>query len=218
MSNHNNDSPDQAFARSLRDHLLSYKETMFESGKQQDSIAVWLVGMSTGSIALIISQFGKFSPALYPSLKASVIFLTVTTILGLLFRIFHLLLQEKERNNLLFSQAWLVGYSEELTESSAVKSMLESFSKFVANLEGIPIEKYQKTVRSSKSVGTQKRRLKRFCKISYILMCISFAVSVSFISYNFVKTDLKVNPTSATNQKAVSPSKQVQPAQTDQSD
>ena len=218
MPNHSNDRPDQAFARSLRDHLLSYKETMFESGKQQDNIAVWLVGMSTGSIALIISQFRKFSPILYPSLKVSVFFLTTTIILGLLFRIFHLLLQEKERNNLLFSQAWLVGYSEELTESPAVKSMLESFFKLVANLEGISIEKYEKTVRSSKSVGTRKRCLKKFCKIFYILMCISFAVSVSFISYNFIKADLKVNNPSTTNQKVVSPSKKVQPVQTNQSD
>ncbi len=102
MPNHNNDRPDQAFAKSLRDQLASHKEIMFESGKQQDNIAVWLVGMSTGSIALIISQFRKFSTDLYPALKVSVSFLTATVTLGLLFRIFHLLLQEKDRGNWLF--------------------------------------------------------------------------------------------------------------------
>lgn len=92
MPNQINDKPDQAFARFLRDHLLAFKEIIFESNKQRDNIVVWLVGMSTGSIALIISQFGKFNPTLYAALKVCVFFLTVTIICGLLFRIFHLLL------------------------------------------------------------------------------------------------------------------------------
>ena len=76
MPNQIGDRPDRAMARLLRDHYLSFKEIFLESGKQQDSIAVWLVGMSTGSIALIISQFGKLSPNLYAALKWSVGFLT----------------------------------------------------------------------------------------------------------------------------------------------
>lgn len=55
MPNHIDDRPDKAFARLLRDHFLAFKELFLESGKQQDSIAIWLVGMSTGSIAIIIS-------------------------------------------------------------------------------------------------------------------------------------------------------------------
>lgn len=44
----------------------------------------------------------------------------------------------------------------------------------------------------------------------------SFAISVLFISCGFIKTDLKVNHSSATtNQKVTSPSKQVQSTQTD---
>lgn len=219
MPNDNNDSPDQAFAKSLIDQLASRREIIFESGKQQDNIAVWLVSMSTGSIALVISQFQKFGTDLYPALKISVFFLTATVILGLLFRIFHLLLQEKERNNWLLGEAWLVGYSEKITESPAIKSMLESFHKFLANLEGIPIQKYKRMAKSGKSIGIRKRRLKWWCKTFYISMCISFAVSVSFISYNFIKTDFKASPSAATaNQKAVSPAKQIQLDQTNKSD
>lgn len=219
MLNYNNDKPDQAFARSLRNSLLSSREIMFESGKQQDSIALWLVGMSTGSIALIISQFKKFDPTLYPALKVGVFFLTATIIFGLLFRILHLILQKQERINWQLSEDWLVGYSEELTESPAIKSMIESFSEFVANLEGIPIQKYKQRTKKNKSMGFWKRLLKMFCNIFYIFMCISFAVSVSIISYNFIKTDFKTSPSAATaDQKAISPAKQVQLDQTDKSD
>ena len=114
MPNQNNDSP-EAVARFFRDHLLSFKDMMFESGKQRDSITAWLVGMSTGAIALIIAQSGKFSPTLYPTLKWSVGFLTGTIILGLLFRIFHLLLQEKERYDLISIASWLAIRGEETT-------------------------------------------------------------------------------------------------------
>ena len=219
MPNHNNDKLDQAFARSFRDQLASHKVIMLEYSKQQDSVALWLVGMSTGSIALIISQFKKFDPALYPALKVGVFFLTTTIIFGLLFRILHLILQKQERINWQFSEDWLVGYSEEFTESPAIKSMIESFSEFVANLEGIPIQKYKQRGKNNKSMGFWKRLLKMFCNIFYILMCISFAGSVSIISYNFIKTDFKASPSAATaDQKAISPTKQVQLDQTDKSD
>ena len=115
MPNWSDRKPEQVLARFLRDYLLSFKEMVFESGKQQDSIAVWLVGMSTGAIALIIAQSGKSSPmlfALYPTLKWGVGFLTGTIILGLLFRIFHLLLHEKERYNLMSIASWLAVRSE----------------------------------------------------------------------------------------------------------
>ena len=77
MPNQNNDKPDQTLDI-FKDHLLVFKETIFEYSKQRNNIAVWLVGMSTGSIVLIISQFGKFNPTLYPALKVSVSFLTST--------------------------------------------------------------------------------------------------------------------------------------------
>ncbi len=273
MPNQNNDRPDQVVARHVRDLIPSFKEMMFESGKQQDSIAVWLVGMSTGSIALIISQFGKFDPALYSALKVSVFFLTGTIIFGLVFRIAHLFLQDRERHDLMFIMGWLSGHSERSTEallelpedSSAEfiasclynlmeidmtpelradirtkndveywrneyeetaelyrrlkesehemkKDMIEDFDALIANLEGLPPRKYEQIVKRDESKGIRKRRLQKFCRCAYILMCTSFAVSVLFISCSFIKTDLKVNHSSSTtNQKVVSPAKQVQP-------
>ena len=283
MPNPNNNRPDQVLARFFRDHFLSFKEMMFESGKQQDSIAAWLVGMSTGAIALIIAQSGKFSPALYPALKWSVGFLTGTIILGLLFRIFHLLLQERVRINLISITSWLAAYSqpaaeppnempedasaeliawylydhmgidmtpefmidiqtkndvdywrnqyEEYTTSyrrleeankRALEHMIEGLYTRIADLEGSPAQTYEQIVNideSNKSKGIWKRRIGKLCTLSYILMCISFAISVLFVSYGFIKTDLKVNPSSATtNQTVVSPSQQVQSTQTEKSD
>ena len=112
MPDHINDRPDKAFARLLRDHFLSFKEIIFESGKQRDSIAVWLVGMSTGAIAITISQIGKLNHALYPVIKWSVGFLTGTIILGLLFRVFHLFLQDRDRFNMSYVVSWLAGWGE----------------------------------------------------------------------------------------------------------
>ena len=115
MPNQDNAGPDQAavrFARLLRNQFLVFKEFMVEANKQADNIAVWLVGMSTGSIVLIISQLQRFNPTLYPALKISVFFLTLTVVFGLLFRIFHRLLQAHERENLMLINTWLAGYSE----------------------------------------------------------------------------------------------------------
>ena len=280
MPNRNNDRPEQAFAKSFRDHLLSFKEMVFEPGKQQDSIAAWLVGMSTGAIALIIAQSGKFSPTLYPALKWSVSFLTGTITFGLLFRIFHLFLQERNQSNLRSVVAWLAACSEDTTEApielpedasaeliawclydhmgidmtpelmidvitkndveywrnqyeeyttsyhrleeandQTRKRMIEDLYAFISDLEGLPVEKYEQIVKRDKSDGIRKRRIGKICTLSYILMCISFAISVLFISCGFIKTDLKMNPSSATtNQKVSPPSQQVQPSQVDKSD
>ena len=280
MLDHIDDRPGQKYAILLRDYIPFIKEMYFESGRQQDSIAVWLVGMSTGAIALIISQFRKFDPALYPILKWSVTFLTITIMLGLLFRMFQMFLQKRERSNLIRIQGWLAGYSlsstfplgelpedasiefivrilyhhmgididsnlikKLVTENDAeywkdrykayakwsqhvekvnqqdVKNMLEGFFEFIANLEGEPPQKYEQTSKTDKSAGVRYRRIRKICTFSYTLMCISFAISVLFISWGFIKTDLKVNHSSAsTNQKVIAPSEQVQPTQVDKSD
>ena len=65
MSNHIDDKPVQAIARAIRHNLHPFMRLAFESGKQHESVAVWLVGMSTGAIALIISQFGKLRSSLH---------------------------------------------------------------------------------------------------------------------------------------------------------
>lgn len=280
MPNPNNERPDQAFARLLRDQVLSFKELMFESGKQQDSIAVWLVGMSTGSIALIISQFRKFDPALFSALKASVLFLTAAIVFGLVFRIVHLFIQDRERSDFMFIMSWLSGYSERSTEvlielpedASAEfiasclynvmgidmtpelradirtkndveywrneyeeateldrrlkesehelrKNMVEDFEALIARSNGLPPRKYEQIVHRDESKGIRKRRLRRVCRFAYILMCVSFAIAVLFISCSFIKTSFKANqPSASTNQRVSSSFKQIQPTQIDKSD
>lgn len=277
MLNHSDERPDKAFARLLRDHFLAFKELFFESGKQQDSIAVWLVGMSTGAIAIMISQVGKLNSALYPTLKWSVGFLTGTIVLGLLFRIFHLFLQDRERSDMSFIVSWLSGFmqpSEEppvelpedakagfiawllykhmgqdidpdwltyienendveywkkryedhtetfhLLEEEKRKSIIrifETFSAVMADLEGQPPLKYEDIKKTDKSMGVKKRRLRNICKYLYTLMCISFAVSVLFVSWGFITTDWKANQDSkTTSQQTISTVNQAQNNQTD---
>jgi hypothetical protein len=102
-------------AEFLRDHLLSSRDSYFELTKQLDNIAVWLVGISTGSIALIVSQMGKFNLGLHLALKITVICLSLTIILALLFRVFHLFLQIKERDDFFGLIGFLSGSSEPST-------------------------------------------------------------------------------------------------------
>lgn len=279
MSNQNTDRPDRAIAGLLRDLFLFFKETFFEFGKQQDSITVWLVGMSTGSIALIISQAGKLNFAL-SVLRWSVGFLAGTIVLGLLFRVFHLFLQESRRSDLQFIVAWLSVYSQDSTEppielreedaagfiasclynhmgvylepevlreieaendveywrnryeehtasyyrsvelkNQTIRLMLDELHAVMADLEGISLQKFKQTLERGKSDRIKKRCLKYVCTASYILMCVSFAISILFISWSFITTDWQVRlPSATTNQKVVSPSEPVQPTQTNKSE
>lgn len=274
MSNLNDDRPDQVLAGFFRDQLSNIKDIDIESSKQLDNITVWLVSMSTGTIALIISQFGKFNPELYTTLKIGIFFLTITITCGLLFRILHLYLQERYKYDHLNINSWLIGYSEsssevpiELPEDASLqyiafclykhmgiemdpdyfkfietdndieywrnqyteytasyldlkkskdaieKNMMEKIFEFIANLEGLSPQKFERNVETDKSLGIRKRRLKKVCKLSYILMCGCFAVAVLFISCSFIATDYKANNTSATAaQQQISPSDQVQSA------
>lgn len=280
MNSQNNERPDQAIARLLKDDYQSFTELIFESGKQQDSIAAWLVGLSTGSIALMISQFGKFDPVLYPTLKVSVLFLTGTIIFGLVFRIVHLYLQERERVDFGYIIGWLSGHGEsstevliDLPEDSSAEfiasylynrmgidmtpefrsdirtkndvqywrkeyektaqlyhrlnesehkmriNMFEDFESILATLDGRPPRKYEPIGERDISAGIRKRRVRKTCTLSYLLMCISFGISVLIISAGFIKTDLQANQaTVKTNQGMSTSSKHVRHTHIDKSD
>ena len=74
MRSQNDHDPEKAVVKFLMDSVLSFKEMLFESSKQQDNITVWLVGMSTAALALLVSQYGKFSPGSDLALKLAVYF------------------------------------------------------------------------------------------------------------------------------------------------
>ena len=94
--------------------------------------------------------------------------------------------------------------------------MLRKAQAFMANLDGEPAEKYQQTLEENQSAGIHKRRLRSSCGAFYVMMCISFAVSVVFISWSFVKTDLKKIQISAkSSQTIISPAKQTEAADSD---
>ena len=277
MRSQNEHDPEKAVVQFLMDNILSFKEMLFESSKQQDNITVWLVGMSTGALALIVSQYGKFSPGSDLALKLAVIFLTGTIIFGLLFRIFHLFLQQRERHDLMRLMGWLSGFRDqptavpiELPEDSSAEfiawsvyrllgmetgpywkqvvetnndveywrneyekvvklcnqlqeadlqctlEMSKKAQAFMANLDGEPAEKYQQPFEDNQSAGIRKRRLRNSCGAFYVMMCISFAVSVVFISCSFIKTDLKkIRSSAKTKQTVISPAKQAGSTSTD---
>ena len=227
MPNHIDDSPDETLARSLRDHFVTFKELNFESGKQRDSIVAWLVGMSTGAIALIISQSSKLSPALYPAFKWGIGFLAGTIIFGLLFRGLHLFVQKRDILNFTLRVGWLTDYvrrsmestSLERTNAELVEDMLVQFDTYTANLEGLSLEEFHERGEIKPSEGIRKRRLKTLCNIFYTSMFFSYGVSIAIISWSFINTDLKADNSSvSTNQQVISPSKHVQPTQVNKSD
>lgn len=280
MSNLNDDRPDKVLAGFFRDRLSNIEDIDIESSKQMDNITVWLVSMSTGTIALIISQFGKINPELYTNLKIGIFFLTITITCGLLFRILHLYLQERYKYDHLHINSWLIGYDESSSEvpielpedatsqyiayclykhwglemdpdylesletdknieywrnqykeytasyldlkkskDAIEKSMTDRLFEFIANLEGVSPQEFEQNVETNKSKGIKKRRLRKFCKFCYILMCVCFAVSVLFISCSFIAIDYKENqPPATVTQKQVSPSGQVQSTQINKTD
>ena len=275
MLNQIDGSPGQEFAKSLRDNFAFFQDMLFESAKQQDNIVVWLVGMSTGAIGLAIS--GKFNPTSSLSLRVGVVFLLVTIILGLLFRIFHFLLQRRERRDLASVKGWLIGYTKNTTiplielpdntsaefivgllhrhmgldtdvdsikelaatknveewrkvyqeynirsqsveeaGQQSVKNMMEQLFKLIADLEGVPAPTYEQIIKPDRSGGIRKRCLRKCCTLFYIFMCISFAVSILFVSWGFITTDWKANQSSkTTSQQTISPTDQAQDTQTD---
>ena len=277
MRSQNDNEPEMAVVKLFMDNVVTFKEMIFESSKQQDNVAVWLVGMSTGAVALIVSQYTKFTPDSHSALKWTVIILTVTIISGMLFRILHLFLQGREQHDLMVIMGWLSGHQNKPAEvpielpadssaefiASRVFNLLgiergpdwgqyiemdndveywrnqyeenvllynrlqeaklqvalekvKEIQSFIANLNGEPVDKFQRTPSEDRSTGIRKRRLKRSCEALYVVMCISFAVSVIFISLSFVNADLKkIDPSAKTSQTVISPAKQAEVTGTD---
>ena len=108
----------------------------------------------------------------------------------------------------------------EEAKSQTVRNMAEKFWEYLASLDGLPPQQYKQSLEEDyKSIGSRKRRLKKFCYTLYILVCASFAISVLFISCSFIKADLKANYSSAPNhQKTIMPPQQNHPAHPDKSD
>ncbi len=221
MSNNSDDKLDKAIARVLRDNILSFKEMLLEPSKQQNSIVVWLVGISTGAIAIMFSQMGKLSSNLYPVLKWSVGFLIATIICGMLFRIFHQFLLARDISDIQYIVSWVSGMMQpsevvptELPEAEEtlkqVRCLLDQYTAIIGDLEGEPPLKREDFEKRDKSKGVRKRRLRKCCRVLYTLMCASFAISMLLIGCAFIITD--VNPATVSTIQKVSPSsQQVQP-------
>ena len=54
--------------------------------------------------------------------------------------------------------------------------MLEDFESILATLNGRPPRKYEPIGERDISAGIRKRRVRKTCTLSYLLMCISFGI------------------------------------------
>ncbi|MFA6384770.1 MAG: hypothetical protein WCY10_05310, partial [Candidatus Omnitrophota bacterium] len=78
---------DELLANFFRRIIPNYRQDFFERNRQTDNIIVWLVGISTGFLVLIISQFDKLKSINIIVLKYTVFFSLLTILLGVMYRI-----------------------------------------------------------------------------------------------------------------------------------
>lgn len=82
---------DEQIGSYLKVWIPEFRKDYVERLRQTDRVIVWLVGLSTGGLALLLSQYSKLDFALYGYIKWASIFLVVAIVSGVIFRgIFYL--------------------------------------------------------------------------------------------------------------------------------
>ena len=70
----------------LKNYLPQMLNESFERERQEDKVIIWIVGLATGSIALILYNSEKLNIVSSCNLKSTVIFLLLTIINGIIYR------------------------------------------------------------------------------------------------------------------------------------
>jgi hypothetical protein len=82
---------DEQIGSYLRVWIPEFRKDYVERLRQTDRVIVWLVGLSTGGLALLLSQYSKIDSGLYCHIKWATIFLVSAIISGVVFRgVFYL--------------------------------------------------------------------------------------------------------------------------------
>ena len=112
--------------------IPDFKKETFDRQKQTDNVVVWIAGLSTGAIALIMSKTIGNTSIDVISLKVSVGFFLLTIISAVVFRSFVYNLQQKESNVIFNFEGYCWGATSEtygpiqITEETTIAEIAES--------------------------------------------------------------------------------------------
>ena len=80
----------------LKEVIPQYKKEVFERQRQTDNVVIWITGLSTGAIALILSQADNITFISLVDLKYTVFFLLCSIVAGVIFRAYIYTLEQVE--------------------------------------------------------------------------------------------------------------------------
>ncbi|MCX5792401.1 MAG: hypothetical protein NTY45_09375 [Elusimicrobia bacterium] len=85
---------DEQLVEFIKIWIPEFKKDFFERQRQHDKVIVWLVGLSTGAIALLVSQQSKIGDFSLIYLKLTMLFLAITVFAGVIFRVCFYLIEQ----------------------------------------------------------------------------------------------------------------------------
>lgn len=91
--------------------LAENRDYYYKLSEQSDRIVVWLVGFSLASIALVLSNQTELDKLLPNSAKVVLIFGTITTITGIVYRIFLYVAQNLEIQMFIAFNSYIEGFT-----------------------------------------------------------------------------------------------------------
>jgi hypothetical protein len=94
--------------------LSEYKKEIFERQRQTDNVVIWIAGLSTGAIALILSQSSNTPIIDLIILKISSALLLLTIISAVLFRAYLYILEQMEADLILGFEGYCYGLTCEI--------------------------------------------------------------------------------------------------------
>ena len=118
----------------LKEILPQYQQEVSERQRQTDNVVVWVSGLSTGAIALILSQFNNLF--IHPTcLKITVGFFLFAVVCGVTFRSFIYILEQLESILIMGLKGYCWGASSEfngpvkLTEHHTIDDIAKSLKE-----------------------------------------------------------------------------------------
>jgi len=104
-----------------KNFLSRYQHEFMERQRQTDNVVVWLTAISTGAIALILSQSDKLHMDNPIFLKISVALLLLNIICGVTFRSFFYILEGLWSEKILYFEAYCFGRTSEVSGPIEIK-------------------------------------------------------------------------------------------------
>lgn len=129
-----------------KDFLPRYQKEFIDRNRQTDHVVVWLTAISTGAIALILSQSDKLHIDNPIYLKASVASLLLSIISGVTFRAFFYPLEGLQAQKLLHFEGYCYGRTLEVHGPIEIKDFhtIEDIARSLKNDMGLDYDHWLK--------------------------------------------------------------------------